>query len=90
MIDKIAMVAAIVLPLWNIPLIARIIKRRSSNDISRAWAVGVWICFVLMFPSALKSPDPVWKMFNIVNMVLFSAVVACTLMYHKGRRNAGT
>ena len=83
MIDKIAMIAAIVLPLWNIPLIARIIKRRSSNDISRAWAVGVWVCFVLMFPSALKSVDPVWKVFNIINMVLFSAVVVCTVMFHK-------
>ncbi len=83
MMDKIAMVAAIILPLWNIPLIARIIKRRSSNDISRAWAVGVWVCFVLMFPAALKSPDRIYKMFSIVNMVLFSAVVTCTLIYHK-------
>ena len=83
MIDKVAMIAAIMLPLWNIPLIVRIIKRGSSNDISRSWAVGVWICFVLMFPSALRSPDPVWKAFNVVNMVLFTVVVVCTLMYHK-------
>jgi uncharacterized protein with PQ loop repeat len=47
MTEKIALIAAIILPLWNIPLIVRIIRRRSSKDISRAWAVGVWLCFVL-------------------------------------------
>ena len=77
------MIAAVVLPLWNIPLIVRMIKRRSSNDISRLWAVGVWVCFILMFPSALRSPDPVWKAFSVMNMILFTVVVVCTLIFHR-------
>jgi len=79
----IALIAAIVLPLWNIPLIARVIKRRSSKDLSVPWAVGVWICFVLMAPEALRSADIVWRAFNIVNLVLFTGVTAVVLWYRK-------
>ena len=83
MMQKIALIAAIVLPLWNIPLILRIIKRRSSLDISIHWALGVWACFLLMAPEAFKSPDPVWRAFNIVNLILFSCVVFVILLYRK-------
>lgn len=78
--------AAVVLPLWNIPLIVRIVQRKSSQDISLWWAVGVWICLVIMAPSGLTSKDIVWKVFNIMNFILFSAVTATTLMYHKGKQ----
>lgn len=83
MMQKIAMVAAVVLPLCNIPLIVRIIKRKSSQDISIPWAVGVWICLVLMFPSAFVSEDIVWKVYNIVNFILFSSVVVTVLLFRK-------
>ena len=83
MLDQIALVAAVALPLWNIPLIIRVIQRKSSEDISLMWAVGVWICLVLMAPSGFKSPDLVWKMFNIVNIICFTGVVAVVLIYHK-------
>ena len=83
MTQKIAFIAAIVLPFWNIPLIVRVIKRRSSKDISIYWVLGVWICFLLMAPEAFRSPDPVWRAFNIVNLILFSAVVAVVLIYRK-------
>ena len=79
----IAFVAAIVLPLWNIPLIVRIIKRKSSKDISIYWVLGVWTCFLLMAPEAFRSVDPVWRVFNIMNLVLFSAVVVTVLIYRK-------
>ena len=79
----IALIAAIILPLWNIPLIVRIIKRRSSKDISIPWALGVWVCFLLMAPEAIRSPDLVWRTFNIVNLVLFTAVVVVVLIYRK-------
>ena len=69
MIDKIALVASIILPLWNIPLILRIIKRRSSEDISVFWAVGVWICLLGILPSGLKSDFLVWKAFAIGNFL---------------------
>ena len=75
MLRKVALIASIVLPLWNIPLIYRMIKRGSSKDISLYWAFGVWVCFLLMLPAALSSLDIVWKTFNITNIILFSAVV---------------
>lgn len=83
--QKIALIAAIVLPLWNIPLIVRIVKRKSSKDISLYWALGVWVCFLLMAPDAFRSVDPVWRTFNIVNLILFSAVVVVVLVYRKGK-----
>lgn len=77
----IALIAGIVLPLWNIPLIIRIIKRKSSNDISVPWAIGVWACLVLMAPSAFVSEDLVWRVFNIVNLILFTGVLITVLAY---------
>lgn len=85
MFEKIALVAAIILPLWNIPLIMRIVKRRSSQDISLYWALGVWICFILMAPSGFTTKDMVWKAFNIANLILFSLVVVFVLAYRKKR-----
>jgi len=84
-IQKIALVAAIVLPLWNIPLIVRVIQRKSSKDISLSWAIGVWVCFALMAPSGFTSSDLVWRVFNISNFILFSLVVITVLMYRKGK-----
>lgn len=83
MSKTIALVAAIILPLWDIPLIVRVIKRRSSKDISVPWALGIWVCFLLMAPEGLRSPDPVWRVFNIVNLILFTGVVAVVLWYRK-------
>jgi uncharacterized protein with PQ loop repeat len=74
-------IAAVILPFWNIPLIVRIEKRKSSQDISLFWAFGVLVCLVLMFPSALISNDIVFKIFSIVNIILFSLVVIQTLRY---------
>ncbi len=84
--QKIALIAAIILPLWNIPLIVRIIKRKSSEDISIFWALGVWTCFALMAPAGFSSSDPVWQTFNIVNFIFFSTVVIVVLIYRKKGR----
>ena len=84
LITTIGFIAAVVLPFWNIPLIIKIIKRKSSQDISLSWALGVWVCIIFMFPSGIISNDLTWKAFNIVNLVLFSGVVATTLKYRKG------
>jgi uncharacterized protein with PQ loop repeat len=81
MIELIGLIAAIILPFWNIPLIARIEKRKSSKDISMFWVVGVWVCLILMFPAALISKDIVFKTYSIVNIVLFSLVVIQTFRY---------
>jgi len=87
MIQRLALVAAVILPLWNIPLIIRIIKRRSSKDISLYWAFGVWFCLLVMFPAGLLSEDIVWKAFNIVNFFFFSCVVLCTVLFHRGAQD---
>jgi uncharacterized protein with PQ loop repeat len=81
-IRAIGLVAAVTLPLWNLPLIARIERRKSSEDISLAWALGVLISLLAMFPSALRSSDIVFKAFSIVNLALFGAVVVQVLRYH--------
>jgi len=85
MVQTVALVAAIVLPFWNIPLIVRIIKRKSSRDISIYWALGVWTCFALMAPKAFVSEELVWKVFNIVNFAFFSLVTIIVLAYRKSR-----
>jgi len=82
-IARVGLIAAIILPFWNIPLILRIIQRKSSADISLWWVLGVWTCIVLMFPAGLRSTDVVWRTFNIVNFVFFTGVVAVTLRYRK-------
>lgn len=87
MTKTIALIAAIILPLWNIPLIVKVIKRRSSKDISISWVLGVWICFLLMAPEAFRSPDIVWRAFNIMNLILFTAVAIAVLVYRNGKNN---
>ncbi len=83
-IDQIGFIAAVVLPFWNIPLMMKIIKRKSSRDISLSWALGVWICILLMFPSGVASSNFTWKVFNIVNLVFFTLVLIPPLKYRKG------
>ena len=82
-IKVIGVIAAVILPLFNVPLIQKIIQRKSSRDISLCWALGVWVCIILMAPSGFKSQDVVWKIFNYVNVVLFTLVVVVVLKYRK-------
>ena len=84
LITQVGFIAAVVLPFWNIPLIIKIVKRKSSKDISLSWALGVWVCIIFMFPSGIVSNDLTWKAFNIVNLVLFSGVVFTIFKYRKG------
>ena len=79
----IGVIAAVMLPFFNVPLIVRIVRRRSSQDLSLVWVFGVWSCTVLMAPSGFVSEDLVWRMFNIVNFVLFTAVMIVTFKYRK-------
>ena len=85
MIQTMAIVASIALPLCNIPLILKIIRRKSSRDVSLEWAVGVWICLAMMAPAGFVSKDVVWRIYNIVNFFLFSAVMVTVLIYRKGK-----
>jgi len=75
------MIAGITMPLFNIPLIYKIWKRKSSSDISLTWAVGVWSTIVIMTPAAVLSPDFVFRTFGIINVILFSLVVIFVVKY---------
>lgn len=81
-IQVIGMLSGIIMPLFNIPLILRIIRRRSSADISLLWVIGVWSCVIAMLPSSLQSPDPVLVVFGIINSLFFSAVLFTVLYFH--------
>jgi hypothetical protein len=74
-------VAGVSMPLFNIPLIVRVYRRKSCDDLSLWWVFGVWSCMLLMLPSALQSTDIVLKVFGISNVLLFSAVVFVVMYY---------
>lgn len=74
--------AGFIMPLFNIPLILRIIQRKSSDDISIIWLLGVWVCILLMAPAALLSQDLAFKLFGWMNLIFFTAVVFIALKYH--------
>lgn len=81
LISKVGTIASFLLPLFNIPLILRIAKRKSSDDISVVWVVGVWICILLMTPAAIRSSDTTFKVFGVMNVIFFSLVAFFSLKY---------
>ena len=81
--ELLALVASVTMPLWNIPLVVKIVRRKSSEDLSLSWVLGVWTCLLLMLPWAAVTKDTVLKAFSFVNFVLFSAVFCAVLKYRK-------
>jgi uncharacterized protein with PQ loop repeat len=81
--EILGLVASIILPFWNIPLIIRIERRRSAADMSLWWTLGVYACFFLMLPAGLQSDDVVFKVFSVMNITIFSGVVVQVLRYHR-------
>jgi len=77
------MLAAVALPLFNIPLIFRLWQRKSAKDFSLSWALGVWFCMVLMTPQVLRSTDVTFKVFGILNILFFSIVACLIVKYRK-------
>ena len=77
--------AGVMLPLWDIPLIVHVIKRKSSQDISLIWAVGIWITSVMMAPSAFMKNDVLAIGFNIMNVLMLTGVMVVTIKYRKGK-----
>ena len=84
-VETVGVVGGVVLPLFNIPLIARLIKRKSSEDLSVVWAIGVWVCIVLMTPQGLRSTDLAFRMYSVVNIIFFSVVTFFILKYRLKR-----
>jgi uncharacterized protein with PQ loop repeat len=94
MLETLGVVSGILMPFFNIPLILRIFRRRSSEDISLIWVIGAWFCVMGMLPQSLDSADPALRAFGIVNGILFSGVFATVLYFHpsinrKKRLSAG-
>jgi uncharacterized protein with PQ loop repeat len=85
-IKTLGMISAIAMPFFDIPLIARVVRRKSSEDISLVWTFGIYICIIGMLPASWISSDPIMKAFGIVNVILFTAVVVAVVMYHPIRR----
>lgn len=75
------LIAGLVMPLFNVAQIIRMIKFKSSHDVSIVWCLGVWTCIILMLPSALISEDTVYRTFSIVNVAFFSALVGTAVFY---------
>lgn len=82
-LQTLALMASVVMPLFNIPLIVRIVQRKSSEDLSFSWFFGVWICMLLMLPWAFVTKDTVLKVFSFVNVSLFSLVGFVMIKYRK-------
>ena len=82
-LQHISLIGAVLLPLWNIPLIVRMVRRRSSADISLYWAVGVWFCLMAMLPAGIQTSDIVFKVFTVVNFIFFTGVTITALIYRK-------
>lgn len=83
MIKLLGLIAALVLPLWNIPLIVKINQRKSAKDFSLWWTFGVWLTLLAMLPSALLSEDLVFKVFNIANLLIFTVVVIQVVRHYR-------
>ena len=73
--------ASIIMPLFNIPLVYKIWKRKSSSDLSLVWTLGIWFSIILMLPATLISSDPVFRIFGVTNFILFSAVVFSVMKF---------
>ena len=85
MVDTLGFWAGVALPLFDIPLIAHICRRKSSADISLVWAVGIWSSSVLMAPSAFISGDRAAIGFNTVNVIMLTLVLIAVIKYRKGK-----
>ena len=81
--DTIGLWAGMIMPLWDIPLIIRILRRKSSSDISLVWMWGIWICSVGMTPIAFIGHNTVAIGFNVVNVTMLSALLIVVLKYRQ-------
>lgn len=82
-IFRIGFVASLLLPLFNIPLILRMMRRKSSQDISLTWVIGVWVCILLMTPRALMSEDLAFRYYGVMNILFFTLVFFFAVKYRK-------
>lgn len=84
--ETVGLWAGAILPLWDIPLMVRIIRRQSSSDISLFWAWGIWLSSVLMAPSSFVVANKIAMVFNIVNVTTLTALLMIVVKYHRGEQ----
>jgi uncharacterized protein with PQ loop repeat len=77
------LVASVTLPLFNIPLMIRMYRRKSSEDLSLVWVIGVFTCIVATIPAAAVSRDLIFRIYQIVNVVFFSGVTFLAVYYRR-------
>jgi uncharacterized protein with PQ loop repeat len=89
-LNYITVFAGAAMPLFNIPMIIRIIQRKSADDISLVWLFGVWACILLMSPAAFMSKELSFRLFGYTNVFFFTGVVFVTMKYHHRFKNRKT
>ncbi|MBI1909864.1 MAG: hypothetical protein HYS22_06815 [Deltaproteobacteria bacterium] len=75
------LISSIILPFFNFPLMIRILRRKSADDLSLIWLLGVFTCLLLMEPAALASPDPLFRLFGTLNLLFFSGVTFLVIYF---------
>lgn len=83
MLKTIALIIGIILPFFNIPLIYRITKRRSAEDVSLVWSLGILVCFILMQPHAVIGGEKIFALFNTINIFFLIIMNIQILRFHK-------
>ncbi len=73
---------SLALPLFNIPLMIKLYRRKSSADLSLVWVIGVEVCIILMLPAGLESQDLIFRVFAVMNILFFTGV-ACLAFYYR-------
>lgn len=81
------LVASIALPLFNIPLMMRMVERKSSADLSLIWVLGVFACIAATLPAAWHSPDVIFKVYQVINIIFFSGVTFLAVFYRRRNRS---
>ena len=80
MFEKIGFWAGVALPLFDIPLIIHVVKRKSSADISMIWIVGLWATSVMLL---IGTKEQMAMGFNIVNVLMLTILMAVVIKYRK-------
>ncbi len=82
-VEKIGTVSAVALPLFNIPLIIKLMQTKSSKNYSLSWALGVWVCILFMTPQAMRSQDVAFRSFGFINLFFFTIVTFLIVKYRQ-------
>ena len=86
--ETLGYVSSISLPLFNIPLMIHLVRRKSSKDLSLTWVLGVFFCLGGMLPAGFQSVDPIFRIFSFLNFAFFAGVTFLTLYFRYSSANS--